>query len=170
MAISAGGDLGSEIIQHMASLRRYARFLVHAGDSADDLVQDCLTRAISRSHLYQPDTDLRSWLFTILRNIFLTQTRTASYRRSRTFDYTATVSGITGPNQFHTVALKEGLQLVQMLPARERQAVLLLGELEMTYVEAACHSGVKIGTVKSRASRGRAHLRQLMQQPESVAG
>ncbi len=169
MEISAECDLGSEIIQHMASLRRYARFLVHAGDAADDLVQDCLTRAISRSHLYQPDTDLRSWLFAILRNIFLTQARTASYRRSRAFDYTATVSGITAPNQFHTVALKEGLTLVTTLPDRERQAVMLLGKFEMSYAEAACHSGVKIGTVKSRASRGRAHLRQLMQS-ESLAG
>jgi RNA polymerase sigma-70 factor (ECF subfamily) len=168
MAIAADYDLGSEIIEHMTSLRRYARCLVQAPDAADDLVQDCLARAIDRSHLYEPNTDLRAWLFTILRNIFLTQARVARYRRSRARDYTAMVSGVAAPNQLHAVALKESLQFVKTLPVGERQAVLLVGMFDMSYAEAARHSGAKLGTVKSRASRGRAQLRLLTQPVSAV--
>jgi RNA polymerase sigma-70 factor (ECF subfamily) len=170
MAIAADYDLGPEILEHMPSLRRYARFLVHAADQADDLVQDCITRALDRSHLYTPDTDLRAWLFTILRNIFVTQNRKANCGRSHARDYMVMGSGVTAPNQFHTVALKESLQLVKTLPAREQQAVLLLGMFDMTYVEAAQHSGIKVGTMKSRASRGRAHLRLLTQPANCLSG
>jgi RNA polymerase sigma-70 factor, ECF subfamily len=156
-------DLGLAVLEHTASLRRYAHFLTRTTDQADDLVQDCITRALSRAHLYRPDTNLRAWLFTILRNIFLTQSRKAIHRRNYASECMAMGSDTTAPNQFHAVALKESLQLVETLPARERQAVLLLGMFEMTYVEAAQHSGIKVGTMKSRASRARAHLRQLTQ-------
>jgi RNA polymerase sigma-70 factor (ECF subfamily) len=168
MAIPADRDFGLEIVQHMIPLRRYARFLAHTADTADDLVQDCVARAIDRSHLYQPHTDLRAWLFTILRNIFLTQTRTASLRRSRTFDYAAAVSGVAAPNQLHAVALKESLQLAQQLSAPERQALLLLGMFGMSYDEAARSAGVPVGTIRSRASRGRTRLR-LLAEPASAA-
>jgi RNA polymerase sigma-70 factor (ECF subfamily) len=163
MAIATDYDLGPVILEHIPSLMRYARYLMRASDQADDLVQDCVARALDRSHLYTPNTDLRAWLFTILRNIFITQNRRANYRRNYAHECMVMGVGITFPNQFHTVALKESLQRVDTLPARERQAVLLLGMLDMTYVEAARHSGAKVGTMKSRTSRGRAHLRELTQ-------
>jgi RNA polymerase sigma-70 factor (ECF subfamily) len=163
MATTVNYDLGLGVLEHTASLRRYAHFLTRTSDQADDLVQDCVTRALSRSHLYRPDTNLRAWLFTIMRNIFITQSRKAAHRRNYANECMAMSSDTTAPNQFHAVALKESLKLVEALPSRERQAILLLGVFEMTYIEAAQHSGIKVGTMKSRASRGRAHLRLLSQ-------
>jgi RNA polymerase sigma-70 factor, ECF subfamily len=157
------------MVGHTASLRRYACLLTRTPDRADDLVQDCFARALSRSHLYRPDTNLRAWLFTILHNIFITESRKAQHRQSYLAECTAMGSDVTKPSQFHTVALKEGLQLVKALPVRERQALLLLSAFDMTYVEAARHSGIKVGTMKSRASRGRAHLR-LLAEPATAPG
>jgi RNA polymerase sigma-70 factor (ECF subfamily) len=161
METSTSHDMGPAIIEHASDLRRYARFLMRTADQADDLVQDCIARALSRAHLYRPDTNLRAWLFTILRNIFITQSRKANRRRSYVAECIATNSDATPPNQFHIVALKESLQLMKALPAREQQAVVLLGIFEMTYDEAARYSGIKVGTMKSRTSRGRANLRIL---------
>jgi RNA polymerase sigma-70 factor (ECF subfamily) len=161
MGTTVNSEMGLGIIEHTEALHRYARFLMRTADQADDLVQDCVTRALSRAHLYRPDTNLRAWLFTILRNIFITQNRKANHRRSYASECMAMGSDVTPPNQFHTVALKESLQLMEALPARERQAIVLLGVFDMTYVEAARHSGIKVGTMKSRTSRGRAHLKLL---------
>ena len=75
-----------------------------------------------------------------MRNIFITQSRKAAHRRNYASECMAMSSDTTAPNQFHAVALKESLQLVEALPTRERQAILLLGVFEMTYIEAAQHS------------------------------
>lgn len=154
-------DLGPGIIAHAEALRRYALLLMRTADQADDLVQDCVARALSKAHLYRPDTNLRAWLFTILRNIFIMQTRKAKNQRDYVSDCLARGPVVAQPNQFHTVALKESLQLMQNLPAQEREAVALLAISDMTYGEAAQHAGTHIGTIKSRTSRGRAHLRLL---------
>jgi RNA polymerase sigma-70 factor (ECF subfamily) len=130
-------------------------------DQAEDLVQDCIARALDRQHLYRPDTNLRAWLFTILHNLFIGQNRKAIRQRAYARERLALGAGFAPPNQFHTVALKESLRLLETMPVRERQVIALLGIFEMTYVEAARHSGIKLGTVKSRASRSRTHLRLL---------
>jgi RNA polymerase sigma-70 factor (ECF subfamily) len=161
MGVAMDDDLGCGILVHAAALRRYALRLTRTADQADDLVQDCIARALSRANLYRPDTNLRAWLFTILRNIFISQSRKATHRRNYASECLATGSAIAPPNQFHMVALKESLKLMQNLPTQEQQAVALLGIFDMTYVEAARHAGANIGTMKSRTSRGRAHLRLL---------
>lgn len=154
-------NLGLGIVEHTPALRRYAYVLTRNADQADDLVQDCMARALSREHLYQPGTNLRAWLFTMLRNIFMTQCRKSNLRRDYAAKLAMNGSETTPANQFHTVALKENLRLMGELSAGERQAMALLGIFDMTYEEAALHSGVKIGTLKSRLSRGRARLTSL---------
>ena len=170
--MSAGLDenLGLSIVAHTAALRRYAMLLKRNADQADDLVQDCVARALSRAHLYRPDTDLRAWLFTILRNIFITQTRSANHQRKYVAECLALSSVVCQPNQFHAVALKESLHLLQHLPVKEREALTLLGVHDMTYGEAARHAGTHVGTIKSRTSRGRAHLRRLALPEDSASG
>jgi RNA polymerase sigma-70 factor (ECF subfamily) len=154
-------DLGLGIVEHTVALRRYARFLTRTADQADDLVQDCIARALSRPHLYRPDTNLRGWLFTMLRNIAISQSRKAKIRRSYAAERMAIGSAATPPNQYHRVALTESLRLLKTLRAPERQAVALLGICDLTYQEAAEQSGLNVGTMKSRLSRGRARLRIL---------
>jgi RNA polymerase sigma-70 factor, ECF subfamily len=70
-------DIRSRLVAQIPRLRRYARALTRDVAAADDLVQDCLTRAVSKRHLWQDATDLRAWLFTILRNQYVNQVRRA---------------------------------------------------------------------------------------------
>lgn len=163
-------DLGLGIVEHTDALRRYARFLTRSSDQADDLVQDCIARALSRPHLYRPDTNLRGWLFTMLRNLAITQTRKAKIRRAYAIDRIAMASTASAPSQLHSVALSEGLRLMKTLGASDRQAVALRGIFDMTYQEAALHSGLNLGTVRSRVSRGRARLRAMADSGSAIAG
>src|SRR4051812_34470353 len=115
------------ILTHTAALGRYARLLTRSADRAEDLVQDCIARALSRTHLYEPGTNLRAWLFTILRNIAMTESRKVKCRQAYITERTAIGATATAPNQIHRIALVESLRLIKSLPAQERQAVTMLG-------------------------------------------
>ena len=104
--------LGDQIVDHIPALRRYARVLVHTTDRADDLVQDCVERALSRASLYQPDTNLRAWLFTIMRNIAITQTRKEKLRRSYASERMAMDRRAEAPSQTDVVVLKDSLRII----------------------------------------------------------
>src|SRR5258706_15074314 len=114
--------LGGQIVGHVPALRRYARGLVRTTDQADDLVQDCVERALSRSALYQPDTNLRAWLFTIMRNIAITQTRKEKLRRSYASERMAMDRRAEAPSQADVVGLKDRLRMMSELSSGEQQA------------------------------------------------
>lgn len=153
-------DLPSEdFISHVPALRRYARALVHNTADADDLVQDCLVRALSRMHLYQPGTHMKAWLLSILHNIFLDGTRKA--KRTREFAKALTLmkeGTVTRPNQFHRIELREMDKALAALPHAQRATLLLISLEGLNYVETAEVTGVPVGTVRSRLSRGRSAL------------
>ena len=90
-------DKKAAILSEIPRLRRYARSLLRDRDSADDLVQDCLERAISRWHLRRRDWDLRAWLFAILRNLFLSAMRQRARRGPH-----------VGPEALEAIAAPEG--------------------------------------------------------------
>jgi len=154
--------LGEQMMEHIPALRRYARALERTNDRADDLVQDCIERALLKASLYQPDTNLRAWLFTIMRNIAITQVRKDQLRRSHAIERQAMTRGYAAPSQTDTVALKDAMRLMGALSSGEQQAVTLLGIEELSYIDAAGVSGLPVGTMKSRLSRGRQRLRGLM--------
>ena len=160
--------LGDQIVDHIRALRRYARVLVRTGDRADDLVQDCVERALSRASLYQPDTNLRAWLFTIMRNIAITQARKDRLRRSYASERMAMDRRSEAPSQTDVVALKDSLRIISGLSSGEQQAVTLLGLYDLSYEEAASLSGLPVGTLKSRLSRGRRRLRMLLDPAEAA--
>lgn len=170
MSSQAQDILGVQIVEHIPALRRYARVLARTADKADDLVQDCVERALSRSNLYQPDTNLRAWLFTIMRNIAITQTRKDKLRRVYASERLAMDRRAEAPSQIDVIALKDGLRLMQGLSDGEKQAVTLLGINDMSYDEAASLSGLPVGTMKSRLSRGRQRLRTMMDQTHGTDG
>lgn len=159
----AGAD-NSEIIarieQEIPRLRRFARAMVRDATLADDLVQDCLERALGRLHLWTPGTNLRAWLFTILRNVHIN-----GIRRRQTFvdidDLEFRSMGETG-SQIVRLELRDLRYALQLLPSEQREVVLLVGLEGVSYGEAAEILDVSIGTVKSRLSRGRRVLRELM--------
>jgi RNA polymerase sigma-70 factor (ECF subfamily) len=143
------------------SLRRYARALLRDSDRADDLVQDCLERALSRRHLWQGGASLRPWLFRIMHNIFANQARALSIRpRLEPIEDAGDVAAGTQPQHGH-MALAEMAKALGELPDGQRRVVLLVALEGLAYQEVADLLDIPIGTVMSRLSRGRERLRQL---------
>jgi RNA polymerase sigma-70 factor (ECF subfamily) len=143
-------------------LRRYARALTRATDRADDLVQDTLVRALSKFHLWQPGTDIRAWLFTIMHHQYVNTVRREA-REKATVDIehvSSTLAATTDPTARRQ--LMELDRALARLPSEQREVVLLVGLEGMAYESVAQILGVPIGTVRSRLSRGRERLRELM--------
>ena len=146
------------------ALRRYARALTRSADLADDLVQDCLERAISRRGLFRPSGPIRAWLFTILLNLHRNALR-ASHRRGETLDIdTIPEPAIPAPQPGH-IALAELARTIDTLPLEQKEALLLVALEGMAYQEAADILEIPIGTLMSRLGRARAALRVLTGTP-----
>jgi RNA polymerase sigma factor (sigma-70 family) len=143
-------------------LRRYARALTRDVSRADDLVQSCLTRAIAKQHLWQPGTDLRAWLFTILHNQHVNDVR-RSVREGVCVPVEDMAPVLTVQSNATAVLQLRDLEgAIAKLPQEQRQVILLVGLEGMRYEEVADILGVPVGTVRSRLSRGRDQLRRLM--------
>jgi RNA polymerase sigma-70 factor (ECF subfamily) len=147
-------------------LRRYARALLRDQSRADDLVQDTLVRALDKQHLWQADTNLRAWLFTIMHNLHVNVVR-QTVREGTTVDVedvSPTLIATTDPTVSRQLRELEGA--IAQLPREQREAVLLIGLEGIRYDEAAAILHVPIGTVRSRLSRGRDALRKLLDRDE----
>jgi RNA polymerase sigma-70 factor (ECF subfamily) len=143
------------------NLRRYARALTRNRDQADDLVQDCLERALSRRHLWKEDGNTRAWLFTIMHNIHANDTRRHAARPTAA---PVEEAGLSQPaSQSARIAGLEMAAALEELPAEQQQVILLVALEGMSYGEIAELLGIAQGTVMSRLSRGRERLRRLME-------
>jgi RNA polymerase sigma-70 factor, ECF subfamily len=143
-------------------LRRYARALTRDASRADDLVQSCLCRAIAKQHLWEPGTDLRAWLFTILHNQHVNDVRRAA-REGVAIPVEDAVPVLTTVcDTGASLQLRDLERALGRLPDEQRQVILLVGLEGMRYEEVATILGIPIGTVRSRLSRGRDMLRELM--------
>ncbi len=156
-----------QVALHLPSLRRYALVLVRHDDArADDLVQDCLLRALSRWHLWRRPDNLRAWLFTIMHNIYVNDVARAAVRPN-VVELTEFTPGIGVPaEQGHGLALRDVADGIDRLSDDQRQTVLLIGLEGFSYEEAARITGVPLGTVMSRLSRGRQRLRDYLENGE----
>jgi RNA polymerase sigma-70 factor, ECF subfamily len=155
-------DLRCRVEQEIPRLRRYARALTRASDRADDLVQDTLLRALTKLHLWQPGTDLRAWLFTIMHHQYVNTVR-REMREAATVDVehiSSTLVATTDPTARRQ--LVELDRALARLSAEQREVLLLVGLEGMDYESVAQILNVPIGTVRSRLSRGRERLRELM--------
>jgi len=152
---------GTELIQHIPRLRRYARALTGDASRADDLVQDTLERALSKLDLWRPGSDLRAWLFTLMHNLFVNQVRGAANRSMQALD-TMDEIPVEG-SQLTALAVWDIGKALACLPAEQREVILLVGLEQFGYAEAARILGVPQGTVMSRLSRGRERLRQILE-------
>jgi RNA polymerase sigma-70 factor, ECF subfamily len=156
-------DRAALIEAQIPGLRRFARALLRGdAESADDLVQDTLERALSRWHLRRAEGNLRGWLYTILYNRFLTD-RYRTKRRAL-HDVLADETEMPGIDGGQDSALehRDLLRAFSALPEEQRSVLLLIGVEDLSYEEAARVLGVPIGTVMSRLSRGRERLRNYM--------
>lgn len=156
-------DPRKAIIVELPKLRRFACALTNDPVAADDLVQDCLERALGRLHQYRDKTNMRAWLFTILRNLYLNQRRGVARRPHEvSFDEQQQPLGGTVPDQGQGLAIRDITQALSRLPDAQREVILLVGLEGMSYKETATILDVPVGTVMSRLSRGRESLRSLM--------
>ncbi len=155
-------EIADRIALEIPRLRRYARALTRDMSAADDLVQECLARAISKTHLWQEGTDLRAWLFTILHNQYVNIVR-RSAREGTVIDVSDAESIlVTQAVQTKRLEMRDLDRALAKLPSEQREVLLLIGMEGMRYEEVAEILGVPIGTIRSRLSRGRDALRALM--------
>ena len=154
-------EIRNDLLKLIPTLRAFAISLAGSIDRADDLVQEALTRAIANIHLFTPGTSLQAWLFTILRNQFYTDTRR---RRREVEDPEGVLAGRLAvlPAQQGYCDFQDLRNALARLSDNHRETLLLVSAKGFSYQEAADITGVDIGTVKSRVSRARVRLIELM--------
>jgi RNA polymerase sigma-70 factor (ECF subfamily) len=149
------------LVAAIPNLRAFAIALCHDAHHADDLVQDTLVKAWNSQHLFKPGTNLKAWLFTILRNTFFSEHR--KQRHQTTYcDSIAPSSRWHHPEQQGHMDFQDLLAALATLPADQREALLLIGAEGFSYEEAAAISGCAVGTIKSRVNRARRRLSELL--------
>ncbi|HEX9843158.1 MAG TPA: sigma-70 family RNA polymerase sigma factor [bacterium] len=155
-------EFSRQLEAELPRLRRYARALVHDAQRAEDLVQDCMERALRKSHLWREGTSLSAWLFTMLHNLHASAARRFFHLpRHVPFDETDTMPHVA-PTQTDSVNLA-GLQAaLDKLPDEQRQVLLLVGMEQRRYEEVAAILNIPLGTVMSRLFRARERLRGLL--------
>jgi RNA polymerase sigma-70 factor (ECF subfamily) len=155
-------DIRQRIEAHIPGLRRYARALVRDVAGADDLVQECLARALAKVHLWREGSDLRAWLFTILHNQYVNHVR-RSIREGATIELNEVAPLLRRPaDQERRLELRDLGRALGQLPAAQRAVILLVGLEGLPYTDVGAVLGIPTGTVRSRLSRGRLALSRLM--------
>ncbi len=155
-------DAKAELIGHMKVLRAFAMSLTRNSAAADDLVQDTVLKAWSNMDRFEEGSNMRAWLFTILRNTFYSDRRKAA---RETEDADGALAGRLAEKPAHDGRLQmaDFRTAFDKLPPEQREVLILVGALQHSYEEAAEMCGVKVGTVKSRLNRGREALAVAMQ-------
>ena len=151
-----------ELLATLPSLRAFAVSLSGRHDKADDLVQDTVMKAWAKQESFELGTNMKAWLFTILRNEFYSQMRKRG-REVQDTDGAFTERMAVHPSQYGMVDLNDFRKALDRLPSDQREAIILIGASGFSYEEAAdiCHCAV--GTMKSRVSRARTKLQELLQ-------
>ncbi len=143
-------------------LRRYARALLHDAAAADDLVQDCLERAISRWG-QRRGASVRPWLYAILHNLAVNRLKQKG-RRGPHMPIEAVAEGAfaQAPRQDQALHQEDVFRAIGQLPDDQRAVLLLVSVEDLSYEEAAAALQVPLGTIMSRLSRARERLRRIL--------
>ncbi|MFG1402621.1 sigma-70 family RNA polymerase sigma factor [Xanthobacter sediminis] len=153
--------LRMQVLEFLPALRAFARSLTRNRTEADDLVQETLLKALANIDRFDPGTNLRAWLFTILRNTYYTDMRKRR-RENEGLSALAQQDGNVGPSQEWSMTLQSLQEALGHLPDDQREALVLVGAAGLSYEEAAEVCGCALGTIKSRVNRARAKLLVLM--------
>jgi RNA polymerase sigma-70 factor, ECF subfamily len=150
-----------DILDCLPNLRAYARALVRNPDRADDLVQDAVVRALGAVDQFRPGTNFKGWIFTILRNGYFNE-----LRRNRGFMQPIEAADLEGystpPDQQAGLEFDDFNRVFSLLPAEQREALVLVGAEGYAYGEAAAICNCPIGTIKSRVGRARNELKRMI--------
>ncbi|WP_172300292.1 RNA polymerase sigma factor [Pseudoruegeria sp. HB172150] len=158
---ASGKDPRDEVVEHLPAMRAFAMSLTRESAAADDLVQDTILKAWKNFDKFSKGTNLRAWLFTILRNTFYSNLR-KSRREVPDVDGAMAATLSEKPAHDGRLAMADFEKVFADLPVEQREALILVGASGLSYEEAAETCGVAIGTIKSRVNRGRARLVELL--------
>jgi RNA polymerase sigma-70 factor, ECF subfamily len=165
LGVMSTAGFQKSLLAELPHLRRFARALAGDAALADDLVQDCVERALKKQHLYDEARPLRAWLYAILRNIHVSQ-----WRRTSHFGVMADIDDMQGgepstaPEQEQNLAVTVITQALDRLPPQQREVLVMVSLEEMSYREVAELIGVPMGTVMSRLSRARSALQAILEE------
>ncbi len=156
-------EFKSELITLIPHLRAFARSLCGNAALADDIAQEAMLKALQSRERFKPGTNMKAWMFTILRNLFYSYKR-RSWRSTSLEPGVAeqTIIGAADPDQ--AVRLNELRQALNSLKEDQREALILIGASGLSYEETAEICGVAVGTIKSRVSRARKSLEEILDQ------
>ncbi|WP_186388479.1 sigma-70 family RNA polymerase sigma factor [Stappia sp. TSB10P1A] len=157
----SGSDFRREMLAQLPGLRAFAVSLCGRSDVADDLVQDAVLGAWAGRDGFVPGSNMRAWLFRILRNGFYSRLRKTSREVPDSGERLAAQLAVAPP-QHASLAMHEMRRALDALPGDQREAIILVGASGFSYEEAAEICGCATGTLKSRVHRARARLREVM--------
>ena len=146
-----------ELVANLPRLRAFAISLCGTPHQADDLVQETLLKALANRDKFEEGTNLRAWLFTILRNVYFSLHRKRR-REVEDVDRSMAAALVVAPEQYGHVELKDFQRALLQIPDEQREALLLVGAAGFSCEEAATVAGCAVGTIKSRVSRARTRL------------
>lgn len=160
-AVAQTSEVTRSVAALIPALRGFARSLTRDPTEADDLLQETLTRALANLHQFTPGTNLKAWLFAILRNTHISIAKKRGRERSLLSGVEAEDVGMAPPQPWiaATGALRAALAA---LPADQRDVVVLIGGFGLSYDECAEVCGCAIGTIKSRLNRARSKLAEAL--------
>ena len=167
--LAADRDWRDQVVGMIPALRAFAWSVSRNGADADDLVQETLIKAWSHRDRFEAGTNLRAWLFTILRNTYYT----AVVRRRREVsdeDDRHAKTLVSAPEQDWRLTMRALQASLDRLPLEHREALILVGAAGLSYEEAAEICGCPLGTIKSRVNRARTRLLKLMDVDGDSAG
>ena len=167
-AVATSAATRDELVGLVPELRAFALSLSRNPSVADDLVQETVLKAWAKLDSFEPGTNMRAWLFTILRNTVYSDARKGK-REVADVDgaYAARLS--QKPDHDGRLALRDFAVAFATLPDDQREVLILVGASGLSYEEAARTCGCAVGTIKSRLNRGRARLAELLDRAEDGA-
>lgn len=154
-------SLEDQLVAEVPNLRAFARSLARNHALADDLVQETVLKAWSKLSSFEEGTNLRAWLFTILRNTFISHTRKRK-REVEDVDGKKAARIATLPTQEGAMDLADFRRAFEELPDYQREAIILVGAAGFSYEDAAEICGCATGTIKSRVNRARKTLTEIL--------
>lgn len=147
------------LLPAIPNLRAFAISLCGNVVRADDLVQETLVKALANLNSFETGTNLKAWLYTILRNTYLSELR-RGMREVRDVEGKHAARQVSPPEQPGHLDFHDLVKALDELPPQQREALILVGAEGLSYIEAARITGCAVGTVKSRVNRARQHLKE----------
>lgn len=149
-------SFGDALIATIPNLRAFAHSLCGDGQLSNDLVQETLLKAWAHKDSFVPNSNLKAWLFTILRNTYFTFYRKS--QREELDEDRAAMNASVPPDQLSHLEFAEMRKALMCLSPAHREALLLVTAEGFSYEDAAAVCGCAVGTMKSRVNRARSRL------------